>query len=61
MKALALTLILIGCSSQQTAATTVESAYTAELVRCVDKAKTLAESKACRAEVDKAFGVDGGH
>lgn len=34
-----------------------EGAYGAELLRCVDAAKTLAESKACRAVVDAKWGV----
>ncbi len=38
-----------------------EAAYTAALVRCVDKAETLAESRACRASVDSSWGIkDGG-
>lgn len=54
-----------GSSADKDAATkaakvAVEATYTAELVRCVDKATTLAESKACRAQVDAKFGVDGG-
>jgi hypothetical protein len=34
-----------------------EGAYGAELLACVERANTLAESKACRAEVDKRWGV----
>ena len=34
-----------------------EAAYTAEQLRCVDLATTLAESKACRAKVDERWGV----
>lgn len=34
-----------------------EGAYGAELLACVERAKTLAESKACRAVVDKRWGV----
>ncbi len=39
-----------------------ELAYRGALLRCVDKATTLAESKACRREVDATLGVnqDGG-
>ncbi len=57
---------LVACtppaSAQQAAA---EGAYGAALLRCVDEAETLAESKACRARVDEAWGitqtaVDGG-
>jgi hypothetical protein len=34
-----------------------EGAYGAALLKCVDDAKTLAESKACRARVDAEWGV----
>jgi hypothetical protein len=34
-----------------------EGAYTADLVACVEEAKTLAESKACRAEVNRRWGI----
>ncbi len=34
-----------------------EAAYAGELLRCVDKATTLAESKACRAEVDRRWNI----
>ncbi len=37
-----------------------ELAYRAALLRCVDKATTLAESKACRKQADATFGVDSG-
>jgi len=39
-----------------------ELAYRGALLRCVDKATTLAESKACRKEADRLFNVrqDGG-
>lgn len=36
-----------------------ETAYTAAQLACVDNAKTLAESKACRARVDTVW--DAGH
>ncbi len=49
--------IIAGCSAGHVAA---ESAYGADLLRCVDKATTLAESKACRRAVDVRWGVDGG-
>jgi hypothetical protein len=50
---------LLACSPA--AAVTAEAVYTAELLRCVDKADTLVESKACRHTVDAKFGVkDGG-
>ena len=34
-----------------------ESAYTASLLRCVDKAETADEAHACRAKVDKDWGI----
>jgi hypothetical protein len=34
-----------------------ESAYTSEQLRCVDLATSLAESKACRKQVDEKWGV----
>lgn len=42
-----------GCKPAQAA----DGAYQAELLNCVNKAKTLEESKACRKDVDKKFGV----
>lgn len=41
----------------QTAQVAAESAYTADLLRCVDQSATLAESKACRELVDARWGV----
>lgn len=35
-----------------------EAAYTADLMNCVEKANTLKESKACRAEVDRKWNID---
>lgn len=63
MKRLILLSLLVACSNcadAKPAPIAAESAYTAELLRCVDKATTLAESKSCRKNVDSAFGVDGG-
>ena len=40
--------------------TQAELAYRAELLRCVDAATTLAESKACRKSADAKWNVDGG-
>lgn len=37
-----------------------EAAYTAEQLRCVDQAPSREASRACRAEVDRRWGVDGG-
>lgn len=34
-----------------------EELYTAALLRCVDKAETLAESKQCREAVDNSCGI----
>ena len=34
-----------------------EGAYGAALLRCVDEARSLAESKSCRARVDAEWGV----
>ena len=44
-----------GCSPRTPAQ--AEAAYTAELLRCVDQAHTLAESRACREGVNKRWGV----
>jgi hypothetical protein len=54
--AIATSALDIACAGAAT-----EGAYTAALLRCVDKSATLAESKACRSGVDAQFGVkDGG-
>lgn len=53
----ALLALIVGCSPAQLGATAAESSYTAELVRCVDDAKTLTESKACRQRVDAKWGI----
>lgn len=47
----------LGCKPSQTASTAAEAAYGAALLKCVDDAKTLAESKACRARVDAEWNV----
>jgi hypothetical protein len=36
---------------------TSEELYTAELVRCVDRAETLAQSQQCRSAVDYRCGI----
>lgn len=41
-------------SSESAAA---EAGYTAELMACVKQANTKAESRACRAEVDRRWGI----
>jgi hypothetical protein len=47
------------CSGKPPTAAQVaaEGAYGAALLQCVDQAKTLADSKACRAKVDAQYGV----
>jgi hypothetical protein len=53
----------IGCGSPPVAEVTpavAESAYTAELLRCVDQSQTREQSRVCRAGVDRKWGVDGG-
>lgn len=49
----------VGCASRQPTAeqAAAEGAYGAALLKCVDDATTLAESKACRARVDAQWGV----
>lgn len=37
-----------------------DTTFGKEMLRCVDKAETLEESKACRAAVRERWGVDGG-
>lgn len=55
---LGLALALLRCATPMAAAqNTAEAAYGAELIKCVDDAKTLAESKACRANVDAKWNV----
>lgn len=62
----ALALFALGCvvghctgchSPEQAGATAAESSYTAELLRCVDDARTLAESRACRQQVNVRWGI----
>lgn len=51
-------LLLVSCASpEQFGANAAESAYTTALARCVDKATSLAESRACRKTVDAAYGI----
>ena len=49
MRAALLALLLAGCGGAAT--------YQAALLRCVDQAQTLAESKACRQLVDAQYGI----
>lgn len=58
--ALCLWALLFACQKQSApteAQAATEAAYGAALLKCVDEANTLAESKACRAKVDKAWGI----
>lgn len=45
------------CQSQAAREASAEAAYTLELTRCVDKANTLEESKACRRRVNEQWGI----
>lgn len=51
----------LGCAARQPgdlpAYCYSEELYTAALLRCVDKASTLAESQMCRQQVDYACGI----
>lgn len=51
MKRLAICLLLTGCAGA------AEAKYTKALLRCVDEAKTLAESRECRRRVDDGSGI----
>jgi hypothetical protein len=53
----ALCVVTIDCRSEQAKEASAEAAYTLELTRCVDKANTLAESKACRRRVNEQWGI----
>lgn len=60
MKSVAIVSLFIaacGPSKPTPAQVAAEGAYGAALLKCVDDAKTLPESKACRARVDAQFGV----
>jgi len=48
--------VVLACTPAATPAA-AEAAFTADLLHCVDKAATLAESKACRAEVHQRWGI----
>jgi hypothetical protein len=56
-----ITLAVAGCrlSQRETEAAqdAAEHSYGGALLKCVDDAQTLAESKACRARVDREWGV----
>lgn len=48
----------VGCHDGATSPTMrAETEYTADLLRCVDKAKTLQESRDCRQLVDERWGI----
>lgn len=50
--------VLVSCKSpEQFGATAAESAYTGALLRCVDQAPTLQESRECRARVNLEWGI----
>ena len=48
-------LLLVGCAAAKKDA--AEVTYDGQLIACVDRAQTLAESKACRAAVDEKWGI----
>jgi hypothetical protein len=52
-------LVMCSCSPRITPEH-AEAAYTAELLRCVDTSATLEASKACRAQADQRWKLDGG-
>jgi hypothetical protein len=55
---------VVGCLERpmtpQEKAVVADHTYTAEMLACVAKSATLAESTKCRAEVRRTWGVDGG-
>lgn len=50
--------MLFVTSCKELGSPATEAAYTADLLHCVEKATTLKESKACRAEVDRKWNID---
>lgn len=58
--AMALTASCAAAASPEQKATAADSTFTADMIKCVDDASTLAESKACRAKVRQTWHVDGG-
>lgn len=51
----------MACGAQRNLEATAEATYTGALLRCVDQSHTLEESRACRREVDRQWGlVDAG-
>ena len=59
-----LVVVLTGCAAAKAVASDpamqAEGTYGAELQACTRKAKTKRESKACEADVDRKWRVDGG-
>ncbi len=51
---------IINCHPADALPVTAEAAYLTEQLRCVDKATTLTESRACRAKVQAAWTTDAG-
>lgn len=49
-----------GNSAQVATPAAAEANYTAQQLKCIDDATTREESRACRAEVDRKWGVDSG-
>lgn len=49
-------LFMFACPTKEAKEAGAEASYAAALLRCVEDAKTLAESKACREKVDRAWG-----
>lgn len=49
-------LFMFACPTREAKEAGAEASYAAALLRCVEDAKTLAESKACREKVDRAWG-----
>ena len=57
MRTIVLVLLCAACVPQTPAQDAAEASYGAALLRCVDAAKTLAESKGCRAKIDAEWGI----
>lgn len=58
---LALQFCDLGCASAPAATpAAAEASYTAQQLKCIDDSNTREESRACRAAVDKRWGVDSG-
>jgi hypothetical protein len=61
--ALALIALVAACAGAATAqqkSAAADASYAADMLKCVDDATTLAESKACRAKVRSTWHADGG-